>query len=503
MSTRRTKLGWALVILGWLLKLAFVAAAVLLPLLGVWIASSLAAFHDGPLWASLVAGALCFPLLPLGWDLFATWRRRRRGDERPRVLTGFDRLVLRTLVVNLAFVGGLLATFPATLFEALSTRGDWMLPQGDAAWVKQTRGVLFGAAERMSWLHEATHDNAYEGLIDPSLTRTQSSDADAPKAGDATRPDDDGGAGLREPTPTEPARAVTPADLYRHDGWPSAPTLHPLVTSLPPAAETSIESVARYVVEHESDPVQRVKALHDYVADRVAYDVPALRTRNFPPQDAQAVFERRTAVCAGSAALLAELGRAAGLEIIVVVGDARDSNGLFDGTGHAWNAFNLAGRWYLADPTWDAGYVEGDSFFKKYESSYFMTPPEVFATTHMPEDPKWQLLATPLSQGDFIRQPHMKPTFAALGLRLLEPARAQLSAKVGETVTLRFENPHGFAVLGNVRAQDDTSSSTVGFCDNEVDPTTMSCTMPAAGRQQVVLFGPDGDHLGQIYVDVG
>ena len=42
---------------------------------------------------------------------------------------------------------------------------------------------------------------------------------------------------------------------------------------------------------------------------------------------------------------LAELGRAAGLEIIVVVGDARDSDGLFDGTGHAccfgWNAKRL------------------------------------------------------------------------------------------------------------------------------------------------------------------
>lgn len=496
MSTTRSTLGWISLSLGLLFKLAFVAAAVSLPVLGVWIASSLAAHHDGPLWASLVAGALCFPLLPLGWDLLSTWRRRRSAHVRPRVLTVFDRLVLRTLLVNLAFVGGLLATFPATMFEALSTRGDWMLPQSEATWVERARGVLFGAAERMSWLHEATHDNAYESLIDPSLTKTSSSDAVAPKAGHTTQPDD------REPqTPAPTKRAVTPEDLYRHDGWPSAPTLHPIVTSLPPAAETSIESVARYVVEHESNPVQRVKALHDYVADRVAYDVPALRTRNFPPQDAQAVFERRTAVCAGSAALLAELGRAAGLEIIVVVGDARDSDGLFDGTGHAWNAFNLAGRWYLADPTWDAGSVNGDTFTKQYESSYFMTPPEVFATTHMPEDPKWQLLATPLSQGDFIRQPHLKPSFAALGLRLLEPTRAQISAKGGETVTLRFDNPHGFEVYGNVRAQDD--ATTLAFCDNKVDPTTMSCTMPGAGRHDVLLFGPSGDHLGQIYVDVG
>jgi transglutaminase-like putative cysteine protease len=498
MSTRRSTLGWALLIFGLLLKLAFVGAAVLLPVLGVWIASSLAAHHDGPLWASLVAGALCFPLLPLGWDLFATWRRKRRADVRPRVLTVFDRLVLRTLIVNLAFVGGLLATFPATVFEALSTRGDWMLPQGDAAWVTRARGMLFDVAERMSWLHEATHENAYEDLIDPSLTKASTRDGEQPIAGETARPDD------REPEPTEPTKPeVTPEDLYRRDGWPSAPTLHPLVTSLPPAAETSIESVARWVVEHEADPVQRVKALHDYVADRVAYDVPALRTRNFPPQDAKSVFERRTAVCAGSAALLAELGRAAGIEIVVVVGDGRDSDGLFDGTGHAWNAFNLAGRWYLADPTWDAGYVEGDTFTKEYETSYFMTPPEVFMTTHMPDDPKWQLLATPLSQGDFIRQPHLKPSFSALGLRLLEPQRAQSTAQVGEDLALRFENPHGFEVVGAVRALAEDDHTTIVRCDNEADRSSMSCTLPAAGRHQVVLFGPGGEHLGQLYVDVG
>ncbi|MCA9708727.1 MAG: transglutaminase domain-containing protein [Myxococcales bacterium] len=351
-TSRTTKVGWALVATGVLLKLAFVALAVLLPLLGVWVASSLAAHFDGPLWVSLVAGGLCFPLLPLCWDAWASWRRRRRDAVRPRVLTAFDRLVLRTLVINVVFVGGLLALFPASVFEALSTRGDWMLGESEAPWADQTRRALFGTAERLSWLHDATHDNAYEDLIDPSLTQTRSDDGTAPRAGEDRR--------TVEPS----APAVSPGDLYRTDGWPFAPTLHPAVVELPPEHETSIESVARYLVAREADPVQRVKALHDYVADRVAYDVPALRSGQFPPQDAESVFRRRTAVCAGSAALLAALGEAAGIEIVVVVGDARDSDGLFDGTGHAWNAINLDGRWYLADPTWDAGHVSGDTFSK-------------------------------------------------------------------------------------------------------------------------------------------
>jgi len=475
--------------LGLLLKLLFVASAVVLPVFGVWVASSLAAHHDGPLWASLVAGALCFPLLPLAWDGWATWRRHRRGTTRRRVLTGLDRLVLRTLAVNLVFVGSLLALFPGSVFEALSTRGDWMLEGTRAPWAEQTREALFGTAERLKWLHEATHDNAYEDLIDPELTRTASGDDRDPRAGE-------------DPRPLEPSDpVVTPAELYRTDGWPFAPALHPAVVSLPPEQETSIASVAQYLVSQESDPVQRVKALHDYVADRVAYDVPAYLNHDYPLQDAQSVFERRTAVCAGSAALLAALGEAAGIEIVVVVGDARGDDGLFDGNGHAWNAINLDGRWYLADPTWDAGSVNGDTFTKEYDSSYFLTPPEVFVVSHMPEDPKWQLLETPLSHGDFIRQPNLRPTFAMHGFELLAPTRARESVGVGELMNLRFGNPHGFELVGSVRAEEDRSSGL--RCETGGSGTEMRCRFEEAGRRRVALFGPEGVYMGEIYVDVG
>jgi hypothetical protein len=44
---------------------------------------------------------------------------------------------------------------------------------------------------------------------------------------------------------------------------------------MPRDAETDIAAVARYIKEREPDPKQRVKALHDWVADRIAYDAPA------------------------------------------------------------------------------------------------------------------------------------------------------------------------------------------------------------------------------------
>ncbi len=444
----------------------------------------------------LRGGRALLPLLPVGWDLLATWKRRRKPVIRPRILTLFDRLVLRTLVVNLVFVGGLVASFPASVFAALSSRGDWMLAGTEAPWADDARSHLFAAAERLEWLHEATHPNEYEELIDPSLTRTKSD-------GETRRP----GETRRRPRPgsrAEPgaeAEAIKPSSLRRGDGWPFVATLHPAIKSLPPEVETSIESVGKYIADQEPDPILRVKALHDYVADRVAYDGVALRTRQFPPQDAETVFKTRTAVCAGYSTLLAALGKAAGTEIIVVIGDARKEDGEVWGAGHAWNAANVEGRWYLIDVTWDAGHLNGDAFVKDYGTDYLMAPPDAFGLSHMPEDPQWQLRDPAITMGEFVRQPHLRPSFAALDLELLQPTRSHVAVDVTQSLRLRFDNRHGFELHGSVRDVRQTSSHGTR-CETNTEGTDMLCRFPKTGHKFIALFGPDGGFLGRVHVDV-
>ncbi|MCA9708726.1 MAG: hypothetical protein KDK70_22950 [Myxococcales bacterium] len=155
----------------------------------------------------------------------------------------------------------------------------------------------------------------------------------------------------------------------------------------------------------------------------------------------------------------------------------------------------------VSPPTWDAGHVSGDTFTKEYESSYLLTPPEVFVADHMPDDPKWQLLDAPLSQGDFIRQPHLEPELAALDLRLVEPLRARHSVRRGDSLALRFANPHGFRITGSVRELQDHEHGQ--RCETSEDRTTVTCELPEAGRRAIALFGPEGVYLGRIYVDVG
>src|SRR5690606_38214173 len=102
------------------LKCLIWTLVVAVPLLAVWLASSLAAFLDGPIWVACAAGLLLFPVLPLAWDLWATsrWergqeRREREGKPRgERHLPFADRMVLRTFFLNVGFLVALVAAFP-------------------------------------------------------------------------------------------------------------------------------------------------------------------------------------------------------------------------------------------------------------------------------------------------------------------------------------------------------------------------------------------------------
>jgi hypothetical protein len=155
---------------------------------------------------------------------------------------------------------------------------------------------------------------------------------------------------------------------------------HPLVAQMSGWDERSIESVARFVAAHEPDPAQRMKALHDWVAANVRYDVAALAQPQVPFEDANAewVFAERRAVCAGYARLLAALGQAAGLNILAVDGKLRadEPTDVDRERGHAWNVVELDGEWYGIDATWDAGVVARGKFHRRYSTEYLFVAPE-------------------------------------------------------------------------------------------------------------------------------
>lgn len=469
-------------------KAIAVALMVGAPLTGVWLASSLAAFANRTTWLPVAAGLLLFPGLPLAWDGIAELRARKHAGKR-RFLTFFDRVVLRTLAVNLLFLTVLLALFPSRAFVALSTRGDWMLDGQHGPTAERARAALLGCAGAVEWLYRASNDNPYRETkdgaearkVDPTPAPRGSSSTPAPAtSASGAAPVDDRGGEKTDAHRTEPSARRYP--------WPAE--VHPVVANMPREAEVSIASVGKYIAERETDPVLRVKALHDWVADRIAYDVPAYLANDVPYHDGDPdhVFRSRVGVCAGYAHLLAELGKATGDEILYLTGDVRSRHSPMEGEHHAWNAARIDGSWYLIDATWNAGHPKDGAFEKEYKTEYLFTPPEQFVLTHFPDEAKWQLLDRPVSRADFFRRPVVTPAFAAHGLSLVTPDRSQVSA--GGSLDLVVDNPRSAFLIVGFEPHGAPQEGRTTRCTSSAQggQVRARCDFPAKGTYDVHLF---------------
>lgn len=476
------------------LKIVWWVFVFVTPVLAVWLASSLAIFSNGPTWLAVSAGALLFPILPLVWDAWGTRRFDKKQEAREaadkerkdRFLKFGDRLVLRTLVINLAFVVGLLAVFPERAFTALSTRGDWPLDHVESTeQTENVRDVAFEVAAMLEVVHNWARDNPYatdvdDGAPDPDsseIGEVSVAERDTSKVDEADPAD-----GTADDADSDGAVVADGPDLGDGATWPLPNEIHPLVADLPEGTETSVQAVAKYIAANESDPFQRVKAMHDFVADRTAYDIGTFGAK----QDAATVFERKTAVCEGYARMLVEMGREIPEEIVYIPGVSRGIGGEVGGGGHAWNAAKIEGKWYLIDPTWNAGASTNGKFEKNYRTDYLFTPPDIFVVDHLPENERWQLLEEPISRGEFMRRPMMRTGFYREGLVLLDPKRSQVS--VDERAVVTVANPRRRQVVASLyRPQGER----VGRCD--VVPgrerERIECAVPdAGGRYQVQLF---------------
>ena len=476
----------ALVILKVVGRALWVSTMVLIPLFGFWLASSLAAYHNATQWLSLLVGLLLFPILPVGWDLFYVWRQKRKKYDGPRYLTGLDRLVLRTLIINIVFLGGMMWQAKQASFRALAVRGDWMLDGFNGPVANTMRGWLLGFADHFDKRTTTVVENQYgKGDQAPKDIKPV---ADTEKPGEA---------------PTNPM------------GWPLPVAFDPIVTEIPDSEQASIESVGAYFAARISDKKQLVKALHDYVVNRLHYDYDALKyieARDYehtPEQTAEAVFARRAGVCEGYARLMVALGKAAGVEIAFVTGYIRDSSRrlaisddpwdtssreALEGVGHAWNAVKLDGQWYLMDVTWD------DPTKGENSTTYLFVPPKLMAFDHYPEDTNWQLLEKPISLGDFVRQPLLSPRIGELGITLLSPTRSQVT--VDRTVEIVLDNPYGAEVVADAH-RDGTSREDDGRPCKVVSGkhTTITCNL-ADGEYEVQMFAaPAAQRTGRYTLD--
>lgn len=460
---------------------------VLTPLLGVWLGSSLVAFYGGPTTLALIGGALLFPVLPVFWEIRATsaWNKKLQSRKQlvgtpKRWLTLSGRIILRTLFINVAFLAVLAVWFPKVAFPAVATRGDWFLEDHREPWAQQLRADLASAAGGLEWLYELATPNPYKQKGDdgpvPDSVKPVPEDTKVPLP--TARRWLPGGKWKPDQPPPEPPQPKT--TLPEWASWSVGDTFWPWAAtpeSLAGLDESSIEALGKSIAARESDPFKRVKLMHDWVVTRFTYDEEARRTLRIPPQDAETVFAKRVAVCAGYARVMVALGKVTGDEVAYVVGDVREESGAVAPVGHAWNAVKVKDQWYVVDATWDDPVAAAGAIGGNYRTDYLFIPPSLAVYDHLPDDERWQLLAKPLSRGDFLRQPLARPQLAREGLTLVSPDRS--TVEVDGPLTIELLNPRGLYVLVSMAREKDDEAAGSGECGVSNDAkVSVTCELP-------------------------
>ena len=144
--------------------------------------------------------------------------------------------------------------------------------------------------------------------------------------------------------------------------------------------DPKVVELANQLTSGKTNDREKARAIYDYVAQNVTYDVQKYKNDEFRWDDsALKTLELKSGVCQDYAFLAVALLRASDIEARFVEG--RAGGGVFPGR-HAWVEAKVDGSWLTMDPTWASGYLKDDKFVANFTEKYFDPNTEEFNKTH-------------------------------------------------------------------------------------------------------------------------
>lgn len=173
---------------------------------------------------------------------------------------------------------------------------------------------------------------------------------------------------------------------------------------IPDNLSTSTNGIAGYINENFKSENDKARAVFYWVASNISYDIENIASINFAevsPDKIKNTLLARKGVCIHYAEVFNDIAQKVGLQSYIIYGYTKQ-NGKVDVLSHAWCAAKIDKTWWLFDPTWGAGYVQNNKFFKKINNLNFKVAPSQFISTHMPFDYLWQFLNYTVTNQEFI-----------------------------------------------------------------------------------------------------
>ncbi|SFE02217.1 Transglutaminase-like superfamily protein [Chitinophaga sp. CF118] len=172
---------------------------------------------------------------------------------------------------------------------------------------------------------------------------------------------------------------------------------------LPDSLTKTADGIAGYITANFKSDKDKSRAIFIWVASNIQYDIENMFAINFYEKKEEKIskpLRTRKGICENYAALFNDICSKSGIKSYVIEGYTKQ-NGFTDYIPHAWCAALIDTSWYMFDPTWGSGYVNGGKFFKKINNSYFKVSPVILIKSHIPFDYLWQFLNYPITNQEF------------------------------------------------------------------------------------------------------
>jgi len=172
---------------------------------------------------------------------------------------------------------------------------------------------------------------------------------------------------------------------------------------LPDSLTKTTEDISNYILTNFVSDKDRARAIFIWIASNIRYDIENMYAINFYEKKEDKIskpLKTRKGICENYASLFTDICLKSGIKSFVVEGYTKQ-NGFTDYLSHAWSAALIDSSWFLFDPTWGSGYINGGKFYKKINNDYYKVNPSSLIKSHIPFDYLWQFLYYPVTNLEF------------------------------------------------------------------------------------------------------
>ncbi len=203
-------------------------------------------------------------------------------------------------------------------------------------------------------------------------------------------------------------------------------------------------TISYIVTKKFPNPKDKVRAIFDWIAYNINYDVKAGKNNDNEKTNTDLVLKSRKATAAGFAGLFQDMCSVVKIRCLTVDGYAKNTTEQItekpDGLNHTWAVVQLGqspDSWYYVDPTWGSGYSDDKKtkFTKAFNADYFFSDKTIFNFQHFPDNSAWMLGAGPKTESSFFSMPLVKNAAYEYQLGKFAPENGFIKTKLSKPVS--------------------------------------------------------------------